>query len=291
MFKIRSQILPINNQFTQNTSLLIRINVNETSGTGHVCLFTYWNPLLITCGFRFNIEYLLFIYSKWCQQQQCKSPLLFIYANSLLITCPFRFNNHDLFVYLFKVMSTTASQITTCFYLLMQITCWLHVLFVLIFSIYLFIYSKWCKQMQRKSPPVFIYLWKLVVDYMWFLFEYSVFICLFIQSNVNNSRWKWPPVFIYLCKWFVVKDGFRFNIYYLFFYLFKAMSTKAGGTDHLFLFTYGNLLFIYCGFRFNIHYLFIYLFIQGDVNKKIWERPPAFIYLCKWVVDCIWFSF
>ena len=194
---------------------------------------------------------------------------LFTYANSLLITCPFRFNNHDLFVYLFKVMSTTASQTTTCFYLLMQITCWLHVLFVLIFSIYLFIYSKWCKQMQRKSPPVFIYLWKMVVDYMWFSFEYSVFICLFIQSNVNNSRWKLPPVFIYLCKWFFVKHGFHFNIYYLFFYLFKAMSTKAGGTDHLFLFTYGNLLFIYCGFRFNIHYLFIYLF------KVMWTKTSG----------------
>ena len=123
--------------------------------------------------------------------------------------------------------------------------------------------------MQRKSPPVFIYLWKLVVDYMWFSFEYSVFICLFIQSDVNNSRWKQPPVFIYLCKWFVVKNGFRFNIYYLFFYLFKAMSTKAGGTDHLFLFTYGNLLFIYCGLRFNIHYLFIYLF------KVMWTKTSG----------------
>ena len=38
------------------------------------------------------------------------------------------------------------------------------------------------------------------------------------------------------------------------------MSTKAGGSDHLFLFTYGNHLLLDHGFRFNIHYLFIYLF-------------------------------
>ena len=38
-----SQILAINNCFTQNTCLLIRINVNETDGTGHVYLFTYGN--------------------------------------------------------------------------------------------------------------------------------------------------------------------------------------------------------------------------------------------------------
>ena len=38
------------------------------------------------------------------------------------------------------------------------------------------------------------------------------------------------------------------------------MSTKAGGTDNLFLFTYVNELFITCGFRFNIQYLFVYLF-------------------------------
>ena len=132
LFKIRSQILQINNRFTQNTSLLIRINVNETSGTGHVCLFSYWNPLLITCGFCFNIDYL--------------------------------------FVYLFKAMSTTAAQVTTFVYLLMQIACWLHVLFVLIIMIYLFTYSKWCKQQHRKPPPVFIYLCKSLVDYMCFSF-------------------------------------------------------------------------------------------------------------------------
>ena len=39
-----------------------------------------------------------------------------------------------------------------------------------------------------------------------------------------------PPVFIYLCKLLVRTHGFRFNIQYLFIYLFKAMSTKAGAS-------------------------------------------------------------
>ena len=83
-----------------------------------------------------------------------------IYLCKLVVTCSFRFNIHDLFVYFFKLMSTTASQMTTCFYLLMQITCWLHVFFVLIFMIYLFTSSKWCQQQHRKWSPVFIYLCK-----------------------------------------------------------------------------------------------------------------------------------
>ena len=47
------------------------------------------------------------------------------------------------------------------------------------------------------------------------------------------------------------------------------MSTKAGGSDHLFLFTYANhfLLDMVFVLIFSI-YLFIYLFIQSDVNKS-----------------------
>ena len=58
------------------------------------------------------------------------------------------------------------------------------------------------------------------------------------------------------------------------------MSTKAGGTDHLFLFTYGNWLLITCAFRFNIHYLFVYLF-KAMSTKAGGKRPPVFIYLWK----------
>ena len=112
----------------------------------------------------------LFIQSHVKNSSASHHVCLFTYVNSLLITCAFRFNIHDLFVYFFKVISTTAAQVTTFVYLLMQITCWLHVLFVLIFMIYLFIYSKWRKQQQWQLPPVFIYLCKSLVDYIWFSF-------------------------------------------------------------------------------------------------------------------------
>ena len=66
--------------------------------------------------------------------------------------------------------------------------------FVLIFIIYLFIYSKRCQE-KHVELTTFIYLWK------------SLF----------------------------VTHGFRFNIHDLFTYLLKLMSTKAGGTDDLYL--------------------------------------------------------
>ena len=77
--------------------------------------------------------------------------------------------------------------------------------------------------------------------------------------------------------------GFHFNIHYLFVYLFKAMSTKAGGTDHLFLFTYANHFIVRHGFRFNIQYLFVYLF-KAMSTKAGGSRPPVFIYL--WIIGC-----
>ena len=58
----------------------------------------------------------------------------------------------------------------------------------------------------------------------------------------------------------LIRCGFCFNIQYLFFYLFKAISTKTCGSYHLFLFTYANWLLTTSGFRFNIYYLFVYLF-------------------------------
>ena len=111
-------------------------------------------------------------------------------------------------------------ELTTCTYLLMQKNCWLNVLFVLIFSIYLFTYSN---DVNNSSA--------------------SHHFCLFTYGNP-----------------FLITCGFRLNIHYLFIYLFKTMSTKAGGSDHLFLFTYGNRFLITCGFCLNIHYLFLYLF-------------------------------
>ena len=66
-----------------------------------------------------------------------------------------------------------------------------------------------------------------------------------------------------------------FSVYLI--YLFKATSTKAGGTDHLFLFTYANICLLRLGFRCNIQYIFVYL-LQSDVNKSRWKRPSLFTY-------------
>ena len=54
------------------------------------------------------------------------------------------------------------------------------------------------------------------------------------------------------------------------------MSTKADGTDHLFLFTYGNWLLVTCAFRFNIHYLFVYLF--KAMSTKAGESDHRFLF-------------
>ena len=64
-------------------------------------------------------------------------------------------------------------------------------------------------------------------------------------------------LFIYLCKSLVVRNGFLFNIQYLFIYLFKGMSTKAGGKDDLYL-----LMKITCCLHVFFLLIFsIYLFI------------------------------
>ena len=193
--------------------------------------------------FVFILSIYLFIYSKWCKQQQCKSPILFLftYANWLLIKCGFHFNIQYLFVYLFKVMSITAAQITTCFYLLMEIGYWLHVVFVLIFSVYLFIYSKRCQQKQVEGTTCFYLLMEMICCDRCFSFKYWVSI-----------------------------------------YLFKAMSTKAGGTDHLFLLTHANhflwdMVFVLI---FSI-YLFIY-------SKRCQQKQvePTYFYLLMQIAYC-----
>ena len=199
-----------------------------------------------------------------------------------MITCGFRFNIQYLFVYFFKVMSRTASQITICFYLLMQITCWLHGVFLLILSIYLFIYSKWCKQKQRKSLLLFIYLWKLVVDYMWFSFEYSVFICLFIQSDVNKSSASHHLFLFTYGNSLLITCSFHLNIQYLFVYLFKAMSTKAGGNDHLFLFTYANSFFLDLVFIW-IFSIILFIYLKRCQQKQV--EPTTCFYLLMQIVS------
>ena len=112
--------------------------------------------------------------------------------------------------------------------------------FVLIFSIYLFIYSKRCQQKQLQETT-FVYLWNELFLHMLFLLIFMIY--LFIYSKRCKQRQVEVTTFIYLCKSLVVRNAFRFNIHDLFIYLLKAMSTKAGGA-HLFLFTYANSLLL-----------------------------------------------
>ena len=98
-----------------------------------------------------------------------------------------------------------------------------------------------------------------------------------------------PPVFIYLCKYFLLRHGFHFHIEYLFIDLFKVMSTKAGGTDHLFLFTYENewlsdMVFVLI---FSI-YLLIY---SKQCQQKQVEPITCFYLLMKMSCCQTWFSF
>ena len=120
----------------------------------------------------------------------------------------------------------------------MQIGCWLHVLFVLIFIIYLFIYSKRCQQKRMEATTCF-YLLMQITCWLHVLFVLIFIIYLFIYSKqCQQKQMEPPPVFIYLCKSLVVRQGFRFNIQYLFIYLFiylfKVMSAKPGGSNDLY---------------------------------------------------------
>ena len=87
----------------------------------------------------------------------------------------------------------------------------------------------------------------------------------------------------------LITCAFCCNIDYLFVYLFKAMSTKAGGSDHLFLFTYANSFFLDLVFVliFSV-YLFIYL---KRCQQKQLEVTTCF-YLLMEIACCeTWFSF
>ena len=79
---------------------------------------------------------------------------------------------------------------------------------------------------------LFTYVNHLLWD-MVFVWIFSIY--LFIYSKRYQQKQVELTTFIYLCKSLVVRHGFRLNIQYLFIYLFKTMSTKAGGSDHLFI--------------------------------------------------------
>ena len=144
-------------------------------------------------------------------------------------------------------MSTKAGGTDHLFLFTYVNSFFLEMVLVLIFMIYLFIYSKRCQQNQVEATT-----------------------------------------FIYLCKSLVVRLGFLFNIYDLFVYFFKGMSTKAGGSDHLFLFTHANHLLLQMVLVFNIHDLFIYLF--KAMSTKAGGRDDLYL-LLKMTCCETWFSF
>ena len=70
------------------------------------------------------------------------------------------------------------------------------------------------------------------------IFSIYLFVYLFIQSDVNKSRWKRRPLFTY-------------------------ENELLSDMDLVLIFSI---------------YLFVYLFIQSDVNKSKWKRRPLFTY-------------
>ena len=125
----------------------------------HLFLFTYVNSFFLDIVFVVIFMIYLFIYSKPCQQKQMDDDHLFLF--------------------------TYATRL------------FLEMVFVLIFSIYLFIYSKRCQQKQVEPITCFYLLMQMTCCETCFSFYYSVSICLFIQSDVNKSRWKRRPLFTY----------------------------------------------------------------------------------------------
>ena len=94
-------------------------------------------------------------------------------------------------------------------------------------------------------------------------------------------------------NFFLIYCGFRFNIQYLFIYLFKAMWTKTSRSDHLFLFTYANVLLIVCSFSFNIYYIIqLFIYSKQCQQKQVEETfitasnevgARLYFYMCLWI--------
>ena len=118
---------------------------------------------------------------------------------------------------------------------------------------------------------------------MCFSFSYSLFICLFIQNNVNKSSASHHLFLFTYANCLLITCGFHFNIYYLFVYLFKAMSTKAGGSNHLFLFTYGNHFLLHMVF---VLIFIIYLFIYSKRCQQKQVEPTTCFYLLMQITCC-----
>ena len=157
--------------FNIHICLLIQSHVNKSSASHHVFLFTYGNCLFITCGFRFNIQYLFFYLFKAMSTKAAQVTTCFYLP--MQITCChtwFSFEYYYLFVYLFKVMSTKAGGTDHLFLFTYANSLLLDMVFVLIFIIYLFIYSKRCKQKHVEPKTCFYLLMQITCCETWFSF-------------------------------------------------------------------------------------------------------------------------
>ena len=107
---------------------------------------------------------------------------LFTYANHLLWDMVFVL---IFSIYLFiysKRCQQKQVELTTCLYLLMEIYCWFIVVFILIFIIYLFIYSKRCEQKHLEVTTCF-YLLMQMGCWLHMVFVLIFIIYLFIYSK------------------------------------------------------------------------------------------------------------
>ena len=81
-----------------------------------------------------------------------------------------------------------------------------------------------------------LFLFTYANDLLWDkVFVLIFMIYLFIYWKRCQQKQVEATTFIYLCKSLVVRIAFPSNIQYLFVYLLKSMSTKAGGSDDLYL--------------------------------------------------------
>ena len=76
----------------------------KAGGTDHLFLFTYGNDLLWDMVFVLIFTIYLFIYSKRCQQKQVETTTFIYLWKWLVVSHGFRFNIECLFVYLSKAM-------------------------------------------------------------------------------------------------------------------------------------------------------------------------------------------
>ena len=144
----------------------------KAGGSDNIFLSTYVKLLLFTCGFPLNIQYLFVYLLKAMSTKAGGSDNIFLstYVKLLLFTCGFPLNIQYLFVYLLKAMSTKAGGTVHLFLFTYANSFFLHMVLVIIFSVYLFIYLKRCQYKQVETTTCFYLLMQIASSYTWFSF-------------------------------------------------------------------------------------------------------------------------